>query len=353
MKYIVHILAAALILGSLGLAHVAPGWYDALMQEDRAVEWGTAVLFFVAAIARLYAAAGTRRTFDGLVGLFCFFVAGEEISWGQRLLGFTPAAVFLEYNTQQEANVHNFAGVFGHPKWILMIALAGYGLLLPAAGRTPTTHRLLDRLGATAPPASLAPWFLVAIVLLVWYPVTFTGEWVELLAGGLFVATAPRLKPGTAALIFGATVPVSVALTWLSDIRSPGDSVAVSCARSELAALVDDITRGGAATTALAEMASIHKRVWSSIAAGYLDGSSLMRFRTASCAGGPSAEAITARRRYAVDPWGTAYWLDVRPSDVDSDARRVVAYSFGPNRHRDGEPGEGEGDDVYAEGILR
>jgi hypothetical protein len=183
--------------------------------------------------------------------------------------------------------------------------------------------------------------------------VTFTGEWIELLAGGLFLAAAPRLTPAASTLIFAATVPVSLALTSLSDARSPAGTGAVSCAQSEVAALVDDISRGGAATAALAEMGSVHKRVWSSIAAGYIDGSSLKQFRTAPCAVASSAEAIEARRRYGVDPWGTAYWLDVRPSAADPDVRRVIVYSFGPNRRRDGEPGEGMGDDVWAEGILR
>jgi hypothetical protein len=127
----------------------------------------------------------------------------------------------------------------------------------------------------------------------------------------------------------------------------------VRCAQSEVTALVDDISRGGAATAALAEVSSIDKRVWSSISAGYIDGSSLKQFRAALCAGASSAEALTARRRYAIDPWGTAYWVDVRASGADADVRRVVVYSFGPNRRRDGEPGEGAGDDIWAQGILK
>jgi hypothetical protein len=343
-RSIVHVLAATIIAGSLVLTHLAPERYDALMQEDRAVEWGTFILFLVAGVVRSYAAIRTRRLFDVLVGLFCLFVAGEEISWGQRLIGFTPAEVFLEYNAQQEANVHNFAGIFGRPKWVLIMALSGYGLLLPALMRSARTRRLLDRLGATAPRLELTPWFVVAIVLLIWYPVEFTGEWIELLSGWLFVASAPLSSRGIT-LTAIMTVPASLALTWVSDVRTASDSTQAACARLEVRALVDDIVSGHATTPDLDQMGSIHKRVWSSVTASFIDDRLLQRFRSALCSG--VRQSVVARRRYVIDPWGTAYWVSVSAAD-ESGSRRVVVYSFGPNRRRD----DG-GDDVAAEGMLR
>jgi hypothetical protein len=350
-SHIVHVLAAALIVAPLALAHLAPDRYGALMEEDRAVEWATVVLFLAAGGVRLSHAIRTRRVFDALVGLFCVFVAGEEISWGQRLIGYTPPGVFLEHNTQQEANVHNFADIFGRPKWILVMALAGYGLLLPALARLSPTRRLLDTIGATAPSVAVAPWFLAAVALLIWYPVTFTGEWVELLAGWLFLASAP-ISPRTAAMTAAAAMPVALAMTWVSAARSPADSSWVACARAEASALVEDIVRGHAATPDLDQMGSIHKRVWGSVAAGFIDDPLLRRFRATVCPGNDTGGSAIARRRYVVDPWGTAYWIMVLYPD-ESGARRVVVYSFGPNRRRDGEPGETTGDDVEAEGVLR
>jgi hypothetical protein len=351
MQFLVHVLAAAIIVAALALAHVAPERYDALMEEDRAVEWVTVVLFLVAGVVRCYQAIRTRRVFDVLVGLFCLFVAGEEISWGQRLIGFTPPGVFLEHNTQQEANVHNFADIFGRPKWMLIMALAGYGLLLPALARVGPTRRLLGRIGASAPSLALTPWFLAAIALLIWYPVTFTGEWVELLAGWLFVASAP-LSLRTVTLTAVAAVPAALAMTWVSAARRPADSAQVACARVETSALVDDIVRGPAATPDLDEMGSIHKRVWGSVTSGFIEDALLQRFRATSCPGAGAGGSTAARRRYVVDPWGTAYWVSVAPGD-ESGARRVVVYSFGPNRRRDGEPEATTGDDIAAEGMLR
>jgi hypothetical protein len=345
-----HALAAAIIAGALALAHFAPERYDALMEEDRAVEWATVALFLVAGVVRCYHGIRTRRVFDTLVGLFCLVVAGEEISWGQRLIGFTPPAVFLEHNTQQEANVHNFADIFGRPKWTLMIALAGYGLLLPALARAGPMRRLLDRLGATASPLGLTPWFLAAVALLVWYPVTFTGEWVELLAGWLFVASAP-LPERAMTVTAVAAVPAALVMTWVSAVRTSAGRAEAVCAVTETRALVDDIVRGQAATPDLDEMMSVHKRVWGAVASGYIDDSRLMGFRAASCPGPTTAGVTSPRRRFVVDPWGTAYWVSVT-RDGESGTHRVVVYSFGPNRRRDGEPGVTTGDDIHAEGML-
>lgn len=321
------------------------------MEEDRAVEWATVLLFLVAGVVRSYHAIRTRRVFDALVGLFCLFVAGEEISWGQRLIGYTPPGVFLEHNTQQEANLHNFADIFGRPKWMLIMALAGYGLLLPAVARAAPARRLVDKIGATAPPVSVAPWFLAAITLLIWYPVTFTGEWVEMLAGWLFISTAP-LAPRTAGLTAAVALPAALAMTWVSSARRAADGSHVGCARAEATALLDDIVPGEAATSDLDGMGSIHKRVWGSVTAGLIDDARLRRFRATSCPGDDAGGHTAARRRYVVDPWGTAYWITVARED-ESGTRRVVVYSFGPNRRRDGEPGATTGDDIAAEGTMR
>ena len=47
------------------------------------------------------------RLFSILAGFGCFFLIMEEISYGQRLLGFTPPDFFLQYNDSREINLHN------------------------------------------------------------------------------------------------------------------------------------------------------------------------------------------------------------------------------------------------------
>ncbi|MGI9075842.1 MAG: hypothetical protein ACR2G6_00760 [Gemmatimonadaceae bacterium] len=68
---------------------------------------------------------------------------------------------------------------------------------------------------------------------------------------------------------------------------------------------------------------------------------------------GTAAATTSARRRYALDPWGMAYWIRIeRPVDGE---RRILVYSFGPNRRRDGRAGEAgssRGDDIVVVGML-
>ena len=45
--------------------------------------------------------------FYALVCLGLFFLAGEEISWGQRIFGAATPDWFLQYNQQREISVHN------------------------------------------------------------------------------------------------------------------------------------------------------------------------------------------------------------------------------------------------------
>jgi hypothetical protein len=67
-----------------------------------------------------------------------------------------------------------------------------------------------------------------------------------------------------------------------------------------------------------------------------------------SCAGTDVAAAN--RRRFAVDPWGTAYWLFADKNA--SNPPELVVYSFGPNRRRDGEAGVAGGDDILARAAI-
>jgi hypothetical protein len=340
-----HGVAALFLVGMAGAALAAPAWYRGLVQEDGLVEWSTFGLFLVAGLVRLPVAVRERRPFDLLVALFCLFVAGEEISWGQRVLGFTPPDYFLERNHQQEANLHNFADVFGRPGLTLAALLAAYGLLLPAVAAVRPARVWLDRLRVTVPPAGAHPWFGVAAVLLLAYPFEYTGEWVEALAGALFLATAPGPGPvrmphwapwATAATLGAAMTAVTVAG------RDPGGR-RTACAEAEAEALLRDVVAGEAALPRLAEASYVHKRVFTAAEDGYVTAAGLVAYRAAAPCPREKADRASARRRYAVDPWGLSYWI---VSDGRSGSRRVAVYSMGPNRHRDGEPGAGAGDDI-------
>jgi hypothetical protein len=64
------------------------------------------------------------------LGGLLFVAAGEEISWGQRLLGIETPSVLVDGNRQDELNLHNVEGL--QEKAILaQLAIAGAGVLLP------------------------------------------------------------------------------------------------------------------------------------------------------------------------------------------------------------------------------
>ena len=341
---VAHVALVTWVVFFLALAEARPLVYDGLLQEDRFVEWLTVALFAAAACFALQRALRERRVFDGLVGAFCVFVAGEEFSWGQRLLGITPPAPFLEHNRQQELTLHNFADAFGEPKWILIVALTGFGLLLPAIAAAPAGERVLRRSGASVPSVSLAAWFIAAAVLLLWYPHSFTGEWVEALAGGAFLlAFMPSARAGLVSLAGAATL--ALALTLVS-ARGRGVTPAeLACAHAETTALLQDLAYGSAATGRLAGASSVHKRVFTAIEEGYVERAGLESFGRVAC---PGDDDAPDRRRHAIDPWGTAYWIDIERAD-----RRIhlAVYSFGPNRRRD-PAGTASGDDVRASLLI-
>ena len=82
-----------------------------LALEDRLLENLTAVFYAGAALLLLAAAAAERRwplrCLYLLAAAGCGFVAGEEIDWGQRLLGYATPAWFVEINYRDVVSVHN------------------------------------------------------------------------------------------------------------------------------------------------------------------------------------------------------------------------------------------------------
>lgn len=331
-------LHAALVLLLVTIPVVAQHWpdfHELVVQEDGPVEWLSVAFFLAAFVLRARAAWRDRRLLDALVALFCLFVAGEEISWGQRLVGYEAPTVFLEHNRQQETTLHNFAAIFGKPKWSLAAALFAFGVAAPLIATFRRGRELLERVRLTPPALSLLPWFAALVLLLAWYPVRYSGEWVEMIAGFLFLVSSPI----NGVLASGAIALAGAALmTFVTSARAgaAGD-VRLACARAEVPALLRDVL-DGAATAQVVEVSSLEKRFWTAASEGYLSLDSLSAFHSAQC-----AQPSVRRREFLIDPWGLAYWLEVQ--DAEGLARLAV-YSFGPNRRRGG------GDDVRSTATV-
>lgn len=359
--FLFHALIMACLITMVLLFRYAYEFYALISQEDHIVEWATVVFYLPAAFLYMRHGLRRRRPFDFLVGLFCFFVAGEEFSWGQRLLGLKPPKLFLEENVQQELTLHNFFGPSAHDV-VFLSALLGYVVLLPLLSRRGRFRPMLESIGATPPPARFAPWGLFLSLLYVLYPMHLSSEWIETIVAALFLSggwllVSKRLTQRAIIVGVALAVAASAALTEVSNAQArKGNPERVECARVEALNLLSDIIEGGAAKEKLRSVQdSLHRRVWIAEGRDYLDGDRLQRFTATQCAG-VAAQGIETRHRFATDPWGLSYWLYTER--LADGRQQLTVYSFGPNRRRDsseGAPGSdgSEGnDDIAATGIL-
>src|SRR5690242_4430424 len=113
----ITVLIFVLVLYAIGIvaSWINVKWFEQVyVVEDGFIEWLTVlplVITSIVAISYLVKHASKRNWMFSVVVLaiavFCFFSAGEEISWGQRIFHIKTPEYFEEHNTQDELNVHN------------------------------------------------------------------------------------------------------------------------------------------------------------------------------------------------------------------------------------------------------
>ncbi len=100
-----------------------------LTQEDGPYEYAQFAIIagaFIVALATLPKRA--RRpwlaAYVALATVCCFYVAGEEISWGQRFFGWATPADWMAANDHHETNLHNtYAWADKGPRVLLELAI--------------------------------------------------------------------------------------------------------------------------------------------------------------------------------------------------------------------------------------
>ena len=132
------------ILALFGLALVFylyfldPVRYVYLVAEDCWAEYATFMTWGIAFCSMVWALLkhrDLRRPGLVLLALGAFFVAMEEISWGQRILGLQSSTFLVERNRQGEVNLHNLI-VF--PRYsVIAIGVLLWSVALPVLGRAP------------------------------------------------------------------------------------------------------------------------------------------------------------------------------------------------------------------------
>jgi len=148
-------------LGALALTLyvAAEGVLDTLTVEDGVVEYTTALCYLIAAtlFAWLVLRGRWGRGWFLLLAVGFFLVMGEEISWGQRLLGFSTPSAIEQSNVQQELTLHNLEGLQDNARLLGVVLFTLLYLALPIArGRDNELSKLIVRLRIPIPPMSCA-----------------------------------------------------------------------------------------------------------------------------------------------------------------------------------------------------
>ena len=107
-------LTLIILLIAFGLLYFNPASLDTYLGEDGIVEWLTVGGLLAGSLVcfNRFIALFKKKNWWFLVvtfvlGILLFIAAGEEISWGQRILGIKSSEYFLKNNAQGETNIHN------------------------------------------------------------------------------------------------------------------------------------------------------------------------------------------------------------------------------------------------------
>jgi len=178
--------------------------YRFVTMEDGPVEWSQFLFYALACVAGTgiaYKRFKAGHAWQALLFLgFAFanfFIAGEEIAWGQRILGLQTPAGLRKINHQGEITIHNIQIIQNAFNFVLFLAGA-YGSIAYFANLIFPFKRFGDQVNyLLVPPLFLVPAFLVlfgykfiryTVVRSPGFIVTKFGEWPELcLAFGFFV----------------------------------------------------------------------------------------------------------------------------------------------------------------------
>lgn len=93
---------------------ISPTVYESIVKEDGLLENMQVIFYFTAAVVSLICSLKFFKIFKRpeaifflLLSISLFFIAGEEISWGQRIFGIETPENFARMNLQEETTIHN------------------------------------------------------------------------------------------------------------------------------------------------------------------------------------------------------------------------------------------------------
>ena len=149
-----------------------PEWLNILLREDGPYESAGAVLLFVGSVIGAYAGVLALKKARplGIVHLMLLalavvllFASLEEVSYGQRIFGFSTPSSFKSLNVQNEFNLHNVATGFTNRVFAFAALLGGFVLPIVASCSRRVSY-IFDRLRIPLPSCWVALPFAAAMV---------------------------------------------------------------------------------------------------------------------------------------------------------------------------------------------
>ncbi len=189
--------SAGIAAGITGLVvylfYAEPWVYVRLVTEDSWGEYATFVFYTVAFFLMMGGMSVDRTKLKPgfLLITFCFFfMAMEEISWGQRIIGIPTPELFQALNRQGEINLHNFARV-NRPMRFLALIILFWAMGLPLVmNRYEKIRHLVTRLGTPMATKPMWPFFIIACGFILTKPLIRGVEIGEVLLGLAFCGYA-------------------------------------------------------------------------------------------------------------------------------------------------------------------
>ena len=176
-----EVLLSLWVLMTLGLsvwaASLDPAYFaDVYTVEDGLVEWLTVLVLLCCGgllLKRSILQGGQKRWLSLILALLCLFGAGEEISWGQRLLQLETPAFFSEHNAQEEIGLHNLVFEWRGEQYKINRLVFGRGLalglllylfvLVPVYHQVNSVQRWVDQMGIPIARAYQAALYLLVV----------------------------------------------------------------------------------------------------------------------------------------------------------------------------------------------
>ena len=236
------VLALVLLAMVYYLFYYDPVNYVFMITEDHWAEYGTSVSYAITGILLLFLSFRVKtslpRVLYILIGISAILIAGEEISWGQRIISLPSSISFIkEHNLQGEITLHNleiFDSVNSRLHSIAAYLILIWSLIsiILSLRMQSLKERLLD-IGLPILPMKLLPMFLLVVYFFLFYPTAkadeigefFLSIAVMLWAIDLFIGNYGDKQPGKLAFIkgsAGAFLVVAFIVTCLMYLRSGG-----------------------------------------------------------------------------------------------------------------------------------